>query len=268
MNRPMFRFAPSPNGHLHLGHAYSALLNAKRARQSGGQFLLRLEDIDRLRCRADFATQVLEDLQWLGLRWDGEVRWQSAHLEAYGEQQERLRSQGLLYPCFCSRRDLALTGDPVLTDPDASPLYSGTCRHLPPDVSENRIARGEPHAWRLAMDKAIEEAGPRHRLAQLWGDVVLVRKDIGTSYHIAVVTDDHLQGVTHVLRGCDLEAATPIHRLLQALLGFASPHYEHHALIGDEAGQKLSKSAESRSLRSLRQAGVTAAEIRKRLGFA
>lgn len=262
MTRPAFRFAPSPNAELHLGHAYSALLNAEMARQAGGRFLVRIEDIDIIRCTRALAEAALADLAWLGLSWEEPVRFQSEHMEDYRKQQARLQDMGLLYPCFCSRKEIAAAADHSRRDPEGQPLYPGTCRHLTPSEIEQRIAVGEPYALRLDMATASGDAG-----ARAWGDIVLVRKDIGTSYHVAVVTDDQLQGITHVVRGQDLEAATAIHVTLQRLLGFATPHYHHHKLIGDEAGRKLSKSKGATSLRQLRQEGVTPADIRTALGF-
>ena len=263
MSLPAFRFAPSPNGELHLGHAYSALLNARMAAEADGRFLIRIEDIDTTRCTPALTAAALFDLAWLGLSWEQPVRIQSQHLPEYHAQQARLAGMGLLYPCFCTRRDIALRGDPARSDPDGQPLYPGTCRALSQAEIERRIAAVEPHALRLDMTAATGDPA-----ALAWGDVVLVRKDIGTSYHVAVVTDDHLQAITDVVRGRDLEAATPIHRTLQRLLGFTSPRYHHHKLIGDETGQKLSKSEGAKSLRALRQEGITAKDIRRGLGFA
>ncbi len=280
MSRPVFRFAPSPNGRLHLGHAYSALLNARMARETGGRFLLRIEDIDRPRCTDALTEAMLADLAWLGLTWEEPVLRQSAHLADYHAAQQRLRVMDLLYPCFCSRRDIALaaTGE---RDPEGQPLYPGTCRHLSDEERSHRLAQSMPHAWRIATDKALARIGaplsfaeegsgvilrePAH--AEAWGDVVLVRKDIGTSYHIAVVIDDARQGVTQVVRGRDLFHATSIHLVLQQLLGLPTPRYFHHALIDDAEGRKLSKSLGSKSLADLRAEGVSAADLRKALGF-
>jgi glutamyl-Q tRNA(Asp) synthetase len=262
MSDPAFRFAPSPNGDLHLGHAYSALLNQRMAHEAGGRFLVRIEDIDTIRCTAELTRRVLEDLAWLGLKWEQPVRIQSEHFADYWAQQIRLGRMGLLYPCFCTRKNMAASGQ---RDPEGQPLYSGVCRALPRGEIEARIASGQPHAMRIDMEAAVKRASIFEALE--WGDVVLARKDIGTSYHMAVVTDDHLQGITHVVRGRDLETATPIHLLLQGLLEFASPHYHHHELIGDEAGRKLAKSESAKSLRALRAEGVTAHDIRRALGF-
>ncbi len=278
MSRPVFRFAPSPNGRLHLGHAYSALLNERMARETGGRFLLRIEDIDRPRCTDALTEAMLADLAWLGLAWEEPVLRQSAHISDYHDAQQRLRDMDLTYPCFCSRRDIALatavTGE---RDPEGQPLYPGTCRHLSVEESSRRLTQGDPHAWRLAMDKAVAFIGaplffseegssvPAH--AEVWGDVVLVRKDIGTSYHIAVVIDDARQGVTQVVRGRDLFHATSIHLVLQHLLGLPTPLYLHHALIDDAEGRKLSKSLGSKSLADLRDEGVSPQDVRQALGF-
>jgi len=290
LTQPVFRFAPSPNGRLHLGHAYSALLNAQFAARSGGRFLLRIEDIDLARCRPEFEAAILEDLAWLGLAWEHPVRRQSQHFDDYRAAFERLRALDLVYPCFCSRQAIAAVvaaragdgGAPWPRDPDGAPLYPGTCRAVSADEAQRRIASGAAVAWRLAMDRAtapaagpfaftrfddkgascLVDAHPAH-----WGDAVLVRKEVPTSYHVSVVVDDALQGVTHVVRGRDLEAATSLHVLLQRLLGLPSPRYHHHALIRDQAGEKLSKSLVSEPLAALRAGGVTPAAIRARLGF-
>ncbi|MBK1871527.1 tRNA glutamyl-Q(34) synthetase GluQRS [Taklimakanibacter albus] len=278
MSPPVFRFAPSPNGRLHLGHAYSALLNEKMAREAGGRFLLRIEDIDRPRCTDALTEAMLADLAWLGLAWEEPVLRQSEHLPDYQAAQRRLRDKGLLYPCFCSRRDIALaTAETGERDPEGQPLYPGTCRHLSAEDRSRRLANGEPHAWRLAMDKAVasigvplyfsEEGSSVPAQAEAWGDVVLARKDIGTSYHIAVVVDDARQGVTQVVRGRDLFHATSIHLVLQHLLGLPTPRYLHHALIDDAEGRKLSKSLGSKSLADLRAEEVTAQDVWQALGF-
>jgi glutamyl-Q tRNA(Asp) synthetase len=260
MNCPVFRFAPSPNGLLHLGHAYSALLNARMAEECGGRFLLRIEDTDESRCRPEFISAIFEDLSWIGLRWEEPVRIQSRHFHDYDANLSRLREMGAIYPCFCSRKQAA---EKALRtrDPDGQPHYGGTCRSLPRAEAERRLSEGIFHGWRVNMDMMSDAA------AAVWGDAVIAKRQIGSSYHIAVVTDDAIQGVTHVVRGKDIEAATPLHKLLQRLLGLPSPHYLHHDLVLDETGQKLSKSLRSTALRDLRQDGVTAQEIRKRLGF-
>jgi glutamyl-Q tRNA(Asp) synthetase len=258
MSRPVFRFAPSPNGLLHLGHAFSALLNARMAGEAGGRLLLRIEDTDETRARPEFVTAIFEDLTWLGLSFEEPVRIQSQHFADYERNLLKLWSMEAAYPCFCSRKEAHRHALPA-RDPDGQPLYGGTCRRLDPAVAKQRIARGEIFGWRL--DTSADAA------ASVWGDAVIAKRRVGSSYHIAVVTDDALQGVTHVVRGMDIEPATPLHRLLQRLLGLPEPHYHHHELIRDESGEKLSKSRSSPSLRSLRESGVTPFEIRSHLGF-
>jgi glutamyl-Q tRNA(Asp) synthetase len=287
--QPVFRFAPSPNGRLHLGHAYSALLNDDLARRRGGRLLLRMEDIDLIRCRPEFEAAILGDLAWLGLRWEVPVRRQSEHLDDYRAAAAQLRARGLLYPCFCTRKEMAAdaatrergTGEAWPRDPDGAPLYSGRCRLLPPEESVRRIAEGRAHAWRLDGEAArrsvralsygrFDREGDEERIAAepaRWGDAIVVRKEIPTSYHLSVVADDALQGVTHVVRGRDLEAATDLHVILQALLGLPVPLYHHHGLIRDPHGAKLAKSLRSEALADLRSRGVTAAQVRERLGF-
>lgn len=291
MTQPVFRFAPSPNGRLHLGHAYSALLNADLSARWGGRFLVRVEDIDIPRCRPEFEAALYDDLAWLGLTWELPVRRQSEHFDAYRAAFERLKAQGLVYPCFCTRKEIATAAsqresrcrEPWPRDPDGMPLYPGTCRALPREAAEQRIASGEPCAWRIRMESAVARIGslpeftrfdpsgreePVEARPARWGDAAIVRKDIPTSYHLAVVSDDAVQGVTHVVRGADLEAATDLHVLLQRLLHLSSPRYHHHGLIRDGAGVKLSKSLGSTALTDLRAAKVTAGEIRAALGFA
>ncbi|MGO4526854.1 tRNA glutamyl-Q(34) synthetase GluQRS [Microvirga sp. 2MCAF35] len=290
MTKPVFRFAPSPNGRLHLGHAYSALLNADFARRFDGRFLLRIEDIDITRCRPEFEAAIYDDLAWLGLRWEEPVRRQSEHFADYRAAFLTLKKRGGVYPCFCTRKDIAEAiacrkaegGEPWPRDPDGAPLYPGTCRGMPDDEAERRIAAGEPHAWRLDMatlQKLVpgplhfrrfdregrEDIVPAH--PRRWGDAVIVRKEIPTSYHLSVVVDDALQGVTHVVRGQDLEAATDLHVLLQALLGLPTPGYHHHGLLRDPEGDKLAKSRRSKSLAELRAEGVTPQALWRRLGF-
>jgi glutamyl-Q tRNA(Asp) synthetase len=287
---PLLRFAPSPNGRLHLGHAYSALLNEAVARQLRGAWLLRIEDIDPLRATGDNIAGIEEDLAWLGLDWPQPPRHQSEHMAEYKAGAERLRAAGLLYPCRCSRGEIAAavalreteTGEPWPRDPDGSPLYPGTCRGLRSAGRERLIAEGKPVAWRLHMASAMSVAGPVSWQAfepagrtwavearpERWGDVVLVRKETPTSYNLSVVLDDAVQEITHVVRGTDLEAATDIHALLAGLLGLAAPLYHHHALLTDAHGQKLSKSRSSLSLAAMRQAGESPKAIRVRLGFA
>jgi glutamyl-Q tRNA(Asp) synthetase len=291
--QPVLRFAPSPNGFLHLGHAYSALLNAAIAERIGGRLLLRIEDIDPLRSRPEFEAAIHEDLAWLGIRHETPVRRQSRHIGDYAAALTGLRHRGLLYPCFCSRGETArfvaereAGGAPWPRDPDGAPFHAGPCRSLETAEANRRIAAGEPHSWRLLLDHALAVAdagalGPGWRSfdpeslavteepgsAPAWGDVVLGRKDVPTSYHLSVVLDDALQGVTHVVRGEDLRAATAVHALLQRLLGLPSPLYHHHGVVLDEEGRKLSKSIASTALRSLRAEGVTAEQVRRRLGF-
>jgi glutamyl-Q tRNA(Asp) synthetase len=283
--RPVLRFAPSPNGHLHLGHAYSALCNQRLARRIGGRLLLRIEDIDTDRCRAEFEDAIYEDLAWLGFEWEVPVRRQSEHFADYARALEVLTEQNLLYPCFCSRADIARVTAPAAgwpRDPDGVPLYPGTCRHLDADERARRLASGRHAALRIDMGEALarvdrplgwrefgEDGEPRDVAAEpaLWGDVVIGRRDVPASYHIAVVTDDALQGVTDVVRGQDLFNATSLHRLLQVLLDLPSPNYHHHRLLRDPSGNKLSKSARARSIRQVRSEGTSAGDLRRQLGF-
>jgi glutamyl-Q tRNA(Asp) synthetase len=277
--RRVFRFAPSPNGFLHLGHAFSALLNDALARECGGRFLLRIEDIDRGRARPAFEAAIYEDLAWLGLAWEKPVRRQSEHFDDYARALCSLDDMGLLYACDCKRSDIArfaATHPDWPHDPDGAPLYPGTCRDKPRRAARDILAQGGV-ALRLDMRRAASLAGEGLSWREgeqavaaeptRWGDVVLARKDTPASYHVAVVVDDALQGVTDVVRGGDLFHATSLHRLLQRLLELPEPGYRHHALILDEGGEKLSKSRESTTLRTLRAVGATAAEIRGRLGF-
>jgi glutamyl-Q tRNA(Asp) synthetase len=346
MTRPVFRFAPSPNGELHLGHALSAILNFDMARASNGRFLLRIEDIDPARCRPAYEAAIYEDLHWLGLAWEEPVRRQSEHVDAYRAALDRLRAMGLVYPAFLSRAEVKARfaaveadGGSWPRDPDGTPLYPVEERGMDPEFANRRIAAGERHMWRLDMVRALAAAGvappsvlpeispsrgeidlrqsripaaARHsgrgagplpisplegempgraeggepRFSTLtftetssgtaetiaadpsaWGDVVLWRWDAPSSYHLSVVLDDALQGVTHVVRGRDLYAATPLHRLLQTLFGLPEPVYHHHPLLLDDAGEKLSKSLGSTGLAALRQAGATPSDIRRRIGL-
>jgi glutamyl-Q tRNA(Asp) synthetase len=276
----VFRFAPSPNGYLHLGHAYSALLNAKMAREADGRLLLRIEDIDVARSRPEYERAILEDLAWLGLRWEEPVRRQSEHLTDYARALGQLRERGLIYPCFCTRGDIAraIAGRPDWPgDPDGSPLYPGTCRDLDAAAGQARLTAGERATWRLDMTRALGEVG---RLTwceagigeieaqpRAWGDVVLARRDVATSYHLSVVLDDAQQGVSDVVRGKDLFAGTSVHRVLQELLGLPAPRYRHHDLMLDAGGQKLSKSRASPSLRHLRARGATPRDISRAVGL-
>ena len=289
-SRPVFRFAPSPNGRLHLGHALSALTNEALARRFGGRLLLRIEDIDLTRCRPEFVEGIEEDLAWLSIRFEPGLRRQSTHFEDYAAALASLRRRGLIYPCFCSRQEIrnvvavreAETGRLWPVDPDGAPLHPGLCKGLDPREAARRVGAGEPHVLRLDMAAAITASGqplsytvfdleggehPVPVAPERWGDVVLARKDVPTSYHLAVTVDDALQGVTHVVRGRDLEAATDVHVLLQSLLGLPTPLYHFHRLLLDDEGQKLAKSRDSQSLAALRESGITAADIRQRLGF-
>jgi glutamyl-Q tRNA(Asp) synthetase len=273
------RFAPSPTGYLHLGHAHAALTAWRRAREADGQFLLRLEDIDTGRCRPEFAASILEDLAWLGIDWDGPVRVQSEHLPEYQPVLDTLAGRGLLYPCFCTRADIQreIAGSASAPHaPDGSPVYPGTCRRLSQDERSARLAAGERFALRLDMARAVAEAGPlsfaedgQGRLAcepARFGDVVLARKDSPASYHLCVTHDDALQGVTLVTRGKDLKPATDLHRLLQALMGWPAPNYAHHRLLTDAAGRRLAKRDRAATLRDLRASGISAAEVRAMAG--
>jgi len=279
---PVFRFAPSPNGDLHLGHAYSAMFSEREARKAGGRLLLRIEDIDTIRCRPIYAERMIDDLVWLGVAFDGPVMRQSEHVARHRQALAGLEERGLVYPCFCSRADISAAVMPMHPrDPEGAPLYPGTCRSLPSTERQARMAARQPYALRLDMMMALakvptltfweEGSGPAGEHGRVpaaperWGDVVLARKDIRTSYHLAVVLDDAWQEVTTVSRGHDLFHATGVHRLLQQLFDLPEPLYHHHRLIGDDTGRKLSKSAGDRSLRSLREAGVTPAEIRELL---
>jgi glutamyl-Q tRNA(Asp) synthetase len=269
------RFAPSPTGWLHLGHAHSALTGWHRARAESGRFLLRIEDIDPARCRPEFETAILEDLAWLGLDWAGPVRRQSEHLDDYRAALGKLDALGLLYPCFCSRKDIAA----AVSAPHGpeGPVYPGTCRNLSADVARGRQARGDPYALRLNVAKALARSGPLTfhderegavaARPETLGDVVLARRDAPASYHLCVTVDDHLQGVTLVTRGTDLFHATHIHRLLQAILGLNVPAYAHHLLLTNAAGERLSKRDGAMALRALRKAGRSAAEVRALAGF-
>jgi glutamyl-Q tRNA(Asp) synthetase len=275
------RFAPSPTGLLHLGHAHAALFAWKAAREAGGRFLLRLEDIDATRCRPAFAEAILEDLAWLGLDWDGEVRVQSAHMADYAAAIAALSARRLLYPCFCTRaeiaREIAAIGN-APHGPDGV-LYPGTCRHLPAAERAARLARGEPHALRLDMGAALaaapgplrcEEVGELPFAADpapLFGDVVLARKDTPASYHLCVTHDDALQGVTLVTRGEDLKPATHLHRLIQALMGWPVPRWRHHGLLTGPDGRRLAKRDLAATLRSLREAGRRPEQVRAMAGF-
>lgn len=266
------RFAPSPTGRLHAGHAFSAIKAHDFARERDGRFLLRIEDIDPARSRGSFIAGIEEDLRWLGLGWDGPVVWQSSRLDAYRGALGALGAAELLYPCFCTRADIAQAAS-APHGPEG-PVYPGTCRALDPAARAMRMER-EPHAWRIAMDQAVartgalrwhdETAGDVEADPIRFGDVVLARKDAPASYHLAVTVDDAWQRVTDVVRGADLFEATHIHRLLQALLGLPTPRYHHHALLVDAGGERLAKRRGSESLADLRARGVDPLELAEAL---
>ena len=290
--RPVFRFAPSPNGHLHLGHALSALLNRELAAAAEGVLLLRLEDIDRERCREIFVRSIVEDLAWLGFVPTGAPLRQSEQFGLYRAALGELAARDIVYPCFCTRgavlaaararaAEEGLGIAPV--DPDGAPLYPGTCRRLSPEDRARRLAEGRPAGLRLDMRAALAtlsgplawsefgDGGDEREVAAnpaAWGDALLARKDVPTSYHLSVVVDDAAQGITDVVRGRDLFQATALHRLLQVLLGLPMPRYHHHRLVLDTAGRKLSKSHGAPALHDLRARGVTSAEIRRMVGLA
>jgi glutamyl-Q tRNA(Asp) synthetase len=278
---PTTRFAPSPTGFLHPGHAFAALTAFTRARAAGGRFLLRLEDIDATRCRPEFAAAILEDLAWLGLAWDGPVRAQSAHLEQYRAVLDALAVRGLVYPCFCTRAEISREVAAAAGAPHGpeGPRYPGTCRRLTEAERAARLGAGHGFALRLDMVRALaaldgplgfeeEGAGWVRCDPAPFGDIVLARKDAPASYHLCVTHDDAVQGVTLVTRGEDLRPATHVHRLLQALMGWPPPRYAHHSLIRDKFGLRLAKRHGGVTLRELRARGVSAAEVRMQLGFA
>lgn len=289
MSQSVFRFAPSPNGHLHLGHALSAFVNSDMARAAGGRLLLRIEDIDQTRCRREFEAAIYEDLAWLGLSWEQPVRRQSEHLAEHHAAIAQLEAKGLVYPSFESRAEIARlvaereVDGPWPRDPDGAPLYPGSGRALTATQRAARIAAGETYVLRLDMRAAIAATGPLTwretgegpkgetgtvvAAPEAWGDVVLARKETPTSYHVSVVVDDAWQGVTDVVRGQDLFWSTSVHRLLQALLALSAPTYRHHRLVLDQDGRKLSKSTRATALRALRQQGATPADIRRLVGL-
>ena len=274
------RFAPSPSGLLHLGHAHSALFAAREAARIGGTFLLRIEDIDLGRCRPEFDTAILEDLAWLGLTWPEPVLHQSERFPLYDKFLHVLEDGGLTYPCFCTRKDIQaeIADAPRAPHGPDGPLYPGTCRALNPIEARDRVAAGEPHAIRLDMAKAAHMTGPltftdldRGRIdvhPETCGDIVLARKDVPTSYHLSVTVDDALQHVTLVTRGEDLLHATHIHRVLQELLGLPEPEYRHHGLLTDKDGKRYAKRDRALTLAALREAGKSPAEVRAMAGFA
>ena len=291
MTRPVLRFAPSPNGELHLGHAYSALLNADMATQMDGRLLLRIEDIDTARCTPQFEAGIFRDLAWLGFHWEVPVRRQSDHFDDYAQALGRLVGEGLVYPSFMSRgearamiAEAQADGLDWPRDPDGVPLFPTAERRLPDRERRRRIDAGEQHSWRLDVDAALGrmpaaltweelgagpggETGPIDADPAAWGDVVIGRKETPTSYHLSVVVDDALQGITHVVRGRDLFCATAVQRLLQILLGLPAPAYCHHDLILGDDGRKLSKSRGDTALASLREAGLLPADIRRMVGL-
>jgi glutamyl-Q tRNA(Asp) synthetase len=279
------RFAPSPTGGLHLGHAWSAQIAHAAARSTGGRFLLRIEDIDTGRCRPEYSAQIIDELSWLGLDWDGPVRYQSLRMAAYRSEMAALIARGLTYPCFCTRGEIAEEIARMRSAPQGpdGPLYPGICRRLDERTRAARLAAGTPHAIRLdisaclrtlttAPDGFLEtgqgpggESGLIPLQPDMLGDIVLGRRDVGVSYHLAVVIDDHDQGVTLVTRGEDLFAATHVQRLLQAVLGFSAPRYRHHPLIRDASGRRLAKRDRAQTLAALRASGVSPAEVWERL---
>lgn len=286
--KPVFRFAPSPNGLLHLGHALSALLNADMAEKLGGRLLLRMEDIDVTRCTPEFERAIHEDLAWLGLRFEQPVRRQSEHFNDYRAALDRLIARGLVYPAFLTRGEVKARvaaaeakGRPWPRDPDGAPLYPPEERDLSDTERKRRIDSSDRHALRLDMARAVAECGETLTWTETgdgqtgeiaadpaaWGDVVLWRSDAPSSYHLSVTVDDAGQGITHVVRGLDLFHATSVHRLLQSLLGLPAPVYHHHRLILGEDGRKLSKSEGDTGLRELRRQGLTSADIRRLVGL-
>lgn len=291
MTAPVFRFAPSPNGELHLGHALSAMTNQKMATSVGGRLLLRIEDIDLTRCNREFEAGIFRDLAWLGLHWEEPVRRQSEHFDAYQATLERLQREELVYPAFMSRGEIRAAivegeaaGQRWPRDPDGAPLYPGTDKALSKRQRQKRIDTGEPFAWRLDTEEAARRLGRRlawkewsseamTEAAEIaadpleWGDVILARREIPTSYHLSVVVDDALQGISHVVRGRDLYHATSLQRLLQETLGLPQPSYFHHSLVTGPDGRKLSKSLRDTGLNALRQAGETPETVRTLLGL-
>ncbi|MES2034767.1 MAG: tRNA glutamyl-Q(34) synthetase GluQRS [Pseudomonadota bacterium] len=276
------RFAPSPTGHLHRGHAFSALSAAEVARRGGGKLILRLEDIDATRCKPEYEESILEDLAWLGLKWEQPVRRQSEHMDDYERALERLRGKGLVYRCFRTRKDIA-----EAQSAPHGPVEAFRGGPIHPNEEDRWLSEDKPFAWRLSLEAAKEALGPRiHTLffreegegpkgergklkakLELIGDVVLARKDVGVAYHLAVVVDDALQGVTHVVRGNDLFEATHTQRLLQALLNLPTPAYRHHRLLLDAEGRRFAKRDKAQTLREIRASGVTPEQLRAELGF-
>ncbi len=271
------RFAPSPTGRLHIGHGWSALMAMDMACAAGGELYLRIEDIDGTRSRPEHVAGIITDLRWLGIEWQGEPLFQSKRLDLYDRALGLLRNRGLVYPCFCTRAEIAAEIAASGSAPHGSegPVYPGTCRALSPDVRAERLGRGEAHCWRLDTRRALAETGPLYwrdmdagevgARPDLAGDVVLARKDAPTSYHLAATVDDAAMGITHILRGVDLRAATDIHRLLQALLGLPTPLYRFHPLLVDAQGRRLAKRTQGLALAELRENGVDPAQLREDL---
>jgi glutamyl-Q tRNA(Asp) synthetase len=267
------RFAPSPTGELHLGSAYSAWTGWHRAREAGGTFLVRIEDIDIRRCKRAYETAMLADLRWLGFDWDGEVRRQSDHFADYGRALDELDRRGLIYPCFCSRADIEREIAASANAPHGpdGPLYPGTCRHLSLQERRERMTAGHEHCMRLDAGRAAEQAGPYRFVdealghvegePQLLGDFVIARKDAPTSYHLSVTVDDHLQGVTLVTRGVDVLPSTHVHGLLQKLLGYETPRYAHHKLLTDASGRRFAKRDRDLTIRAMRESGMRPEEV-------
>ena len=283
----VFRFAPSPNGYLHLGHAYSAVTSYRMAEAMGAQFLLRIEDIDQTRAREKYVSAIFEDLLWLGLRWPEPVVRQSEHLAHYERAGAQLKSLGLIYPCFCTRKQIAAAVSSKDVDPDGAAIYSGVCKSLPKSEVVRLKAAGRRFAMRLNMERALKHIAEDFGEEVLcfssfdvmgetksvcldprrWGDVIVQRKEVATSYHLSVVIDDARQGVSHIVRGRDLFEATSVHRLLQLLLHLPAPYYHHHDLVLDENGAKLSKSDHATSIKSLREDGWSREDVLQRIGL-
>jgi len=275
---PVTRFAPSPTGYLHVGNAYSALLCQQWAERHGARILLRIEDVDFNRCSEQFTDAIIGDLAWLGIRWHGDIRRQSEHVSTYRAALEDLYERGVIYPCFCTRRQIQKEVERMGIAPHAEDVaipYSGRCRDLSPEKQRMCMA-GQRFAWRLNVAAALKQVDEklvwrdgdgRHHPVQIntHGDAVIGRKDIGISYHLAVVMDDAAQGITHVIRGEDLQSCTGLHRLLQALLDLPSPVYIHHPLLRNEKGHRLAKRYGAPSLHELRQAGVSPQRLRRTL---
>jgi len=274
--QPKTRFAPSPSGLLHVGNAYSALFCQNWAKANQAELLLRIEDIDFTRCRAEFITDMYEDLAWLGLDWPKPVRLQSEHLEDYRKAIHQLRGLGVIYPCFCTRKSIQREMEGIAAAPhaeDTALLYPGICRHIKAEVQQQRMEQ-DPFAWRLDIEKAMsmipsplhwhDQTGQSH-LAEIDHDIVIGRKDISFSYHLSVVVDDAIQGITHIIRGEDLKSSTGIHKLLQKLLELPEPTYIHHGLLQTQRGERLAKRHRSTTLRSLREMGINPEKLARQL---